>query len=440
MKPFFIFAALIFATTAQSQTSSPVIATATGHRFSVSDLSPEAQDLFSGRKKQIEIARTKLLDQYVSDEIIGLEARAKNTTPERLVEAELRKVPSPTAAQIKAIYDANLSSLGGRTISEVTPDIVAFLRRDPEQKAFDAFISSLKTKYKVTMGKSVNDAGIKPADIVSTINGKPVTAETFNSKYRIIFNDIEHEQYEDIRADLEAAVLNALIADEAKSRDTDASGIIASEITDKMRTFEDGEREELESSLMKRLFAKYQVKLLLNEPEVISQNISVDDDPSRGPATAPVTVIMFSDFQCPACARTHPILKKVLAEYGEKVRFVVRDYPLQKLHKNAFAAAMAADAADLQGKFFEYTEILYRNQDALDSESLKKYAAQAGLNVKQFEIDLSLERSAAEIRKDIEDGDSYGVSGTPTIFVNGAKVHRLSAESFRLAIDRALAK
>ena len=191
---------------------------------------------------------------------------------------------------------------------------------------------------------------------------------------------------------------------------------------------------------MKGLFAKYEVKILLKEPPVIAQDVSVDDDPSRGPATAPVTVVMFSDFQCPACARTHPVLKSVISEYGDKIRFVVRDFPLESIHENAFTAAMAANAARAQGKYFEYIDLLYRNQSALDAASLKKYAANLGLNAKQFELDLTVERSAAEIRKDHADGNAHGVSGTPAIFVNGVKVHRLSAESFRRSIDRAVAK
>ena len=129
-----------------------------------------------------------------------------------------------------------------------------------------------------------------------------------------------------------------------------------------------------------------------------------------------------------------------MAEYGNKVRLVVRDNPLENIHPDAFAAAVAANAAHAQGKYFEYIELLYRNQNALDAASLKRYAAEVGLNAKQFDIDLTRENAAAEIRKDLADGDAYGVGGTPTLYVNGVKVHSLSAGAFRRAIDRALAK
>jgi protein-disulfide isomerase len=149
---------------------------------------------------------------------------------------------------------------------------------------------------------------------------------------------------------------------------------------------------------------------------------------------------MFSDFQCSACGATHPILQKVLAEYGDKVRFVVRDFPLESVHENAFRSALAANAARTQGKFFEYIDVLYRNQENLDEASLKKYAVELGLNIKQFELDFSNEKTAAEVRKDMAEGKNYGVGSTPTIYVNGVRVRRLSAENFRDVIGRALAK
>jgi protein-disulfide isomerase len=149
---------------------------------------------------------------------------------------------------------------------------------------------------------------------------------------------------------------------------------------------------------------------------------------------------MFTDFQCSACSATHPLLKQVMAEYPGKVRFVVRDFPLESIHENAFNAARAANAANKQGKFFEYTEILYGRQGALDSESLKKYAAELGLNAKQFELDFNSEKAAAEVRKDIADGESYSISSTPTIFVNGVRVRNLSPDGLRAAMERALAK
>ena len=432
---FLLFPAVLF-----SQNAETTLATAKGRSFTQSVLSPEGQNAFANQRAQYEAARTELLSQMIAEGLLDLESAASGSTSEKLISSVRIKVPEPTADLVQSVYDANRAALGNRPLDEVRKDITSYLKREPEQKAVDAYIASLQTKYKYAAGKSVNAADLKPGDALATFGTRRITAQEFESASRIKLNVLLWHQYEDLRADLEIGILNVLIEEEAKARGMDASGIIAAEVTDKMRTYADGEREQLETALMDRLFAKYDVKIQLKEPSVIAQNVSVDDDPSRGPATAPVTVVMFSDFQCPACARTHPVLKSVISEFGDKIRFVIRDYPLESIHENAFNAAMAANAAAAQGKFFEYIDLLYRNQSALDVASLKKYAADLGLNAKQFELDLTVERSAAEIRKDIADGNAYGVSGTPAIFVNGVKVHRLSAESFRKAINRALAK
>lgn len=431
---------LFFVQSLPAQKLSDVLASAKGKIFTAADLSSDGQTAYLGQRAEVAAARERYLSELVTDELLDLEAKATNTSVEKLIAAERSKVQDPTAAQIQAVYDANQASLNGKPLQEVRNEIVAFMRREPEQKALDSYIKVLQAKHKVTLGKNVNAGDLKPTDVLVNFGTLAFTSRDFEAKFRIPLNDVLHSQYEDFRGDLEISILDALIEEEARSKNIDASSFIAAEITDKMRTFADGEREGLEQDLLNRLFAKYDVKILLKEPPIVTQSVSIDDDPSQGPATAPVTVIMFSDFQCPACARTHPVLRSVLAEYGSKVRLVVRDYPLQNIHGNAFIAAMAANAAAAQGKFFEYIEILYKNQTALDRDSLKAYAGQIGLNVKQFEIDLSGERSAAEIRKDIADGSSYSVTGTPTIFVNGVKVHRLSPDSFRRAINRALTR
>jgi hypothetical protein len=121
------------------------------------------------------------------------------------------------------------------------------------------------------------------------------------------------ELYEEVRADLESSIFSSLANEEAKSRNIDAQAFIAEEVTDKLRLFTDEEKASIETALLKRLFAKYTVKIALVEPAPVVQNISFDaDDPQIGPASAPVTVVMFTDFQCPACSRTHPVLKRTL--------------------------------------------------------------------------------------------------------------------------------
>ena len=177
---------------------------------------------------------------------------------------------------------------------------------------------------------------------------------------------------------------------------------------------------------------------LISAPALPVQVISVDDDPIRGDANAPVTIVEFTDFQCPSCAAMHPILDEVLKSYGNKVRLVVRDFPLA-MHANARKAAEAAAAAHAQGRFFEYTDLLFKRQNALDVPSLKKYASEIGLNRARFDAELDSGKYAAEVKHDIDDGEIYGIDSTPAIFVNGVALRELSVEALRASIDRALA-
>jgi len=171
-------------------------------------------------------------------------------------------------------------------------------------------------------------------------------------------------------------------------------------------------------------------------------NISGDDDPARGPENAPVTIVEFSDFQCPFCkaflAQTLPL---ILANYGERIRFVYRDFPIPTIHPQAIQAAEAAQCAFEQGRFWEYHDRLFQNQSTLDASSLKVHAKALGLDGSKFNQCLDSGKYAGEVQKDLEDGRSYGVTGTPTFFINGRKI--LGAQpypTFQRVIEEELRK
>lgn len=417
---------------------SGALATSTVRSFTSADLSSEVRDAWEQRDRSYANAREQLLSQMVADIVLELEARSRNTTTARLIADQKKKVADPSDEQINAVYQANLQALENKPLSEVRPTIVQFLRRDPEDRILKGYVDELAAKFRTEYKADVNAAVLRPADVLFTVGGRGYTVQEFESRYRLTLYDVRADLFDDVLGDLESAVFDALVSAEAASLKIEQQAFLAREVTDKMKQFSDEERAGLITALKQRLFLKYKVRLLIAPPVPPVQKISVDDDPSRGPITATVTVVMFADFQCSVCARVHPILQSVIAEFPEKVRFVERDFPIESLHENAFNAARAAGAANTQGKFFEYADLLYRNQSALDDQSLKKYAAQIGLNARQFELDFNAEKTAAEVRKDIADGESYGVSGTPTVFVNGVKVRRLSAEYFREAIRAAL--
>ncbi len=441
MRTFYaFFAVLILASALTAQKPDEILATANGHTIKLADLSPETQKAVSNLPATIAKTRSEQLDQMIFERVLDAESKARNTTVAKLLADEKAKVPAPAEAEIKAVYDANQAALGGRTLEETRKQIVMYLRTEPEQKLIGELFGKLKTKYGVTLGKDINSGNLAAIDTVGTINGKAVTAREFEDFARETLFELRAQYSDLILADVTDTLLNQLIVDEARSMNLDASAYIAQEITNKLKNFSDEERDELTEALLTKLFAKYKANIIYKLPEPPVMNISVDDDPATGPVNAPVTIVMFSDFQCSACKATHPLLKKAMAMFPGKIRFVVRDFPLESIHENGFKAALAAGAANAQGKFFEYTELLYSHQDALDAASLKTYAAELGLNAKQFEVDFNSEKINAEVRKDMADGTGYGINSTPTIYINGVKTRDLSVKGFKAAIERALKK
>jgi protein-disulfide isomerase len=177
-------------------------------------------------------------------------------------------------------------------------------------------------------------------------------------------------------------------------------------------------------------------------PTVGPVDVSVDDDPAQGSEDAAVTIIEFSDFQCPYCARFDTeTLPQILSNYGDRVRFVYRDFPLTSLHENALKAAEASECADDQGKYWEYHDLLFQNQSALDDASLKSYAASLGLDTAAFDQCLDSDAQMSEIQKDVQDGITAGVQGTPAFFVNGILIEGAQPYAvFQAAIEAALAE
>ena len=162
------------------------------------------------------------------------------------------------------------------------------------------------------------------------------------------------------------------------------------------------------------------IRLVLDAPR---HRVDVSaDDPVLGRADAAVTLVEFSDFQCPFCAAVMPTLKRVRETYGDQVRIVWKHFPLTSIHPQAFGAAQAGQCAQEQGKFWDYHDRLFANQQALQPESLKVYAAAAGLDAAAFNECLDSAKYADHVQAQMDVGTSFGVASTPTVFVNGRPV------------------
>jgi predicted DsbA family dithiol-disulfide isomerase len=441
-----------------------------GQTLSTADLDPGARQQIDQVEDKIAAAKRQVLDLQINTILLQVEANRRRIDTHQLYETEVTKrIPVPTPAQIKQLLDAQGAQLTGTDPVTANKQAAAYLQAQSESKLADDLVDRLRKTIPVVMGVDVSTPNLNNEAVVATIGGQPLKASVINERLKPIVYEMRIQAYEFTRQQAEQTVNNLLLLEEARRRQVGPEEIIRTEISDKARPpteaevakfyeenksringdlnsvrnqiagyLQERDRNRLEQELSARLRKNAKIRWLINEPVAPTQNISADDDPSRGPATAPVTIVEFTDFQCPACAAMHPVLEEVLKSYGDKVRFVVRDFPLDR-HENAHKAAEAANAANAQGKFFEYIGILFKRQNALDVPSLKKYATELGLDRAKFDAALDRGVYRAEVKRDMEDGEMYGVNVTPTIFVNGVQLRTLSAEGLREAIDRAAA-
>lgn len=142
-------------------------------------------------------------------------------------------------------------------------------------------------------------------------------------------------------------------------------------------------------------------------------------DHTQGPQGAPLKLVEYGDYQCSYCGEAYPEVKAAQEALGDKLQFVFRNFPLAEAHPHAQQAALAAEAAARQGKFWEMHDALYEHQDQLDSAQLAQHAQQVGLDVDQFKSDLQAKAGAEKVEADFESGVRSGVNGTPAFFVNG---------------------
>lgn len=280
------------------------------------------------------------------------------------------------------------------------------------------------------------------------------------------------QRYEYESDALDDKVNDALVAAEAKAAGLDgADALLKKEVEDKTAAPTDQEIQDAYKALSRRLggkpldevrddvtkavlkqkqgqryaeymdelHTKYGVVSQLPYPDVPRATVSVDDDPAIGPADAPVTIVQFADYQCPYCGRAQDTVDQVMKAYDGKVRFVFRDFPLS-FHQNAQPAAIAANCAAKQEKFWGVHDAIMKDQKALSDADLEKLAADNGLDLAKWNECRKDASIADEIQKDEKDGESLGVTGTPAFFINGIFLNGAQPyDKFKAIIDRELA-
>ncbi len=158
----------------------------------------------------------------------------------------------------------------------------------------------------------------------------------------------------------------------------------------------------------------------MDNSATLTQPVSAHDH-AEGPADAPLTLVEYGDYQCPYCGAAYPVVKRLQKKLGKKLRFVFRNFPLTQAHPYALIAAEAAEAAALQGKFWEMHDLLFEQQTFLDPEVIPSWAKKIGLSLEKFRNDIKRGVVEKRIQEDRQTGIRSGVNGTPTFFINGTR-------------------
>jgi protein-disulfide isomerase len=314
---------------------------------------------------------------------------------------------------------------------------------------------------------------LAPGAVVATIDGHAVTLQDLDGEIAPQLGQLDHKFQSDTfelrKQELDEIVVKRLVEAEAKKEGTtedawlkkhvegeipEAGDVDAKKFYDEnsarmaghsfdqakpkiIAFLTDQKRRLAAEKVFGALKSKAKVEILLEEPAADVEAVG----PSAGPENAPVTIVEFSDFQCPFCSKVEPTIKRVMAEYAGKVRLVFRDYPLP-FHEHAQKASEASHCAEAQAKYWPMHDALFANQEKLDVDGLKKLAAGvAGMDQAKFDKCLDSGQMADAVANNTKAGEAAGITGTPRFFVNGRPLDGAQPyEEFKAAIDRALVR
>jgi protein-disulfide isomerase len=291
-------------------------------------------------------------------------------------------------------------------------------------------------------------------DVLATVAGEDITMEDIRSRVGPTLDQLETkymlERSQSVETTLQAIIRDRVLLAEARDQGTTVEAMIIAEAGGSLtptdvevsawyaenqprlggRSLEEVQpqivqylqaqkRQDAQIRLQERLNEEYGVEVFLERFRLTFDHTG---SPSFGPDDAPVTLVEFSDFECPFCARFFPTLQQVKASYPERVRIVYRQFPLTNLHPNAFKAAEASLCAHDQGSFWEMHDLLFQEQASLTVRDLKEKAGRLGLDQDAFDQCLDTGQKVAQVQEDFAEGQRVGANGTPALFLNGVPV------------------
>jgi protein-disulfide isomerase len=456
------------------KTATPdVFATVNGLKISAKEIEDPLKEKVKELQASVVEARKRELDVQINTKLIEMEARKRGLSVTKFIESEiLSKVKAPTTADAQAFYTQNKAKIS-ENFEDVAADIMAYLSE--QRQGFETKRVTERLRAASQVKTLVLPAAITPPEkeadrerLFATVNGEKITSGNIEDSLRPLIFNVQEQIYNLKKTQLDMKINDILLEQEAHKQKVTTKALLDAEVIGKTRKPTDAEakkfyddntekipgtfaetkdkiveyltrqeQQKAEDAFAEALRKTAKIEINLREPDPPFYEIAIDDQPTRGGATAAVTIVEFTDFECPACGKTQPLLEEVVAEYGDKVKFVLRDFPLTQ-HTHAMKAAEAAEAAREQGKFWEYATLLFKNQEQLEVENLIQYAGQLGLDTKRFQDALVSGKFADKVQRDLQDGYKLGVNSTPTVFINGKRVKDKSKESLKATIDAAI--
>lgn len=448
-----------------------VLSVVNGVKISKNDLNPETRARVEGLQRQVVEARQRELDLQIDSILLESEAKKRGVTPSQVIKDDvIARVQTPTEAEAQAFYDQNKAQIKTE-FKDAKDNIIEYLRYQRQQEEAGKLAQRLRAtaQLKVLAKSSTPPAtSADRARVLAIVNSRQITMGDIEDSLRPLIFNVQEQVYTLRKQDLELKINDTLLSQEAQKKGITTRALLDAEVTAKLarvtdeqaqafydqnkdrisgdfaqtkaqiiQYLEEGQEREATIAFAGQLRRASKIETSLTAPESPAFSIATDDQPVKGNPKAVVTIVEFTDFECPSCARQHPVLERIVSEFGDRLRLVVRDFPLSQ-HANARKAAEAAEAAREQGKYWEYAAALFRNQSALGVDKLKQYATELGLDRARFDASLDSGKFAENIQRDLADGRKLGVNGTPTLYINGKRVSDNSYESLKAAIETAL--
>lgn len=446
--------------------------TVNGQKFYDTEFNDALAPQLNPLLQKLKDLRVQGVDSLVLDRILQKEAKAAGMDFLSFLRKFVNpKLKEPTDADVNAWIAKNPPQNPADSSSPLFRlRVAAFLKDAQRNDEIKALAESLKKNHRVTLITTANTPDAEGQRVLAMLDEEPIRRSDLDDFLKGQLYELK-KQILDIRKQaVDRKIFPILLEAEAKKQSVPVQALVNKEILDKapmatspeIEAFYNANRGQIpqpleqvrgnianflrqqaiqqqELRLIAELSKKAQIQYSLPgiiEPVFV---ISTKGKPSKGAPNAPITIVEFSDYECPYCARIQDTLPKVLALYPDKVRLVAREFPIIG-HQYSRKAAQAAQSAFTQGKYFEYTALLYQNQVDLSEPNLMRFAQQVGMDIARLRADLSSGKYDPVIEEDVEEAKRVGLTSTPTFYINGRKLEILSLEGFKEAIDRELSR